>query len=324
MNTENEPQKLIIIPEKIIHILLKHLMVLKNENAYLKNNAALNWVENNISEIGSGITDRENSIPEKGNGITEIRNTFTEKGNGITDTRNTVTEKRNGITDTGNRISEKGNGITDSENRISEKGNGITDTGNLISEKGNGTNSIFDEISALEIAENKGDVIYGVFERGLLNALNQFIISGNGQHTLYKYYTYFVEAIAVKNAEAEKVKEEKANLPLEETHILPTQITPDYTALSKIKVGLRELFPEMVRRDLFRKIALELVLLHNNGTATAAQLRQVTKFSVPGFAKHMPKMIRMGVIKKQTGYSYALTEKSKLLLLKTFGVPKNS
>ena len=48
MNKDNEEKKLEVEPDKIIHILLKHLMHLKNEVAFLKNNSALNQPEDDF------------------------------------------------------------------------------------------------------------------------------------------------------------------------------------------------------------------------------------------------------------------------------------
>ena len=47
-------EKLNLGSDKIIHILLKHLMFLKNENEFLKKNAALNYLEKGIQESNLG------------------------------------------------------------------------------------------------------------------------------------------------------------------------------------------------------------------------------------------------------------------------------
>jgi hypothetical protein len=51
METPTSSQKLTITPEGILPILLKHLMLLKNENAYIKKIMQLKFAENDISEI---------------------------------------------------------------------------------------------------------------------------------------------------------------------------------------------------------------------------------------------------------------------------------
>jgi len=352
MEKDKEAEKLHIDPEKIIHILLKHLMYLKNENAYLKNYVGIISSENGITENNIGINNLSGGIVEKNNGINNLSDGITEKNNGINNlsdgiTKNNIginnlsdgitennnginffadgiTEKNNGINFFADGITEKNNGINFFADGITEKNNGINFSANGITEKSIGTKFIFNALSTLDGNANANVLLYTVFEQGLINALNQYIKNGNGQNTLYSYYAYFVEAVEEKNLAASKLKEAAKNLRLEDTHILPQQITVDGDSLRKLSDGLHGYLPRTARWDLYLNVANELLLLHNAGKATGTQLRNIAQLSVPGFAKHLPKLKRSGLIIKDPPNNYILTGISKHILLKTFGIPKNN
>ena len=155
-----------------------------------------------------------------------------------------------------------------------------------------------------------------------MKALNEYIKTGDRQHTLYSFYENFVEAVSEKNTEAEKIKAAATILRLEDTHILPARITITLEVLEKMKVALHGYLPHTAPHDLYGTVTDELICLHNNGKATSNELREACGLSVPGFAKHLPKLQRLGLIVKQPPLNYVLTETSKHILLKTFGIAK--
>lgn len=294
MNTDPEAEKIIIHPERIIHILLKHLMFLKNENAYFKNKAGLQLPENAISDSGDGSKILLEDISEIGDGSKPLLEGIPGKGDGSKPLLAGIPEMVEGSKPLLEGISEKEDGSKPLWGGISGKGNG---------EKGN-------------------NWLYPAFEKELIMALEHYIKIGNGQNTLFGFYADFVEAVAQKNDEAIKKKEAEKQLKLEDTHILPVEIPVDAISVETLSAAMREFLGKNVPRHLPKRIAFELLLLHNSGKATAAELRKVSELSEGGIAKHLPKMQRSGLIKKQPPLNYALTEKSKHILLKAFGVAK--
>ena len=264
----NEPQKLILLPERIIHILLKHLMLLKNENVFLNNYIGIKSIENPIPENRNGPIYSLGGIPEKRNGTNDVIGSIPENEKGI--------------------------------------------------------NPILDALPELSTDDNSNNLLYSVFEQELLSALQQYIKEGNGQNTLYSFYENFLNAISEKNSIAEKLKLAEANLSLEDTHTLPSQITIDNGSISKVRIALREHLPRVSRRDFQRTVARELLFLFNAQKATGAQLRTASGLSKAGYAKHQPLLKKYGFVVYQSPSNYVLTEKSKHLLLKLFGVPKNN
>ncbi len=323
MNEDNAAEKLDIVPEKIIHILLKHLMYLKNENAYIKNNVGLQMADTTIAEKSNGVKSAPNAIAEKSNGVNSVPNAVPEKSNGVKSAPNAIAEKSNGVNSVPNAIAEKSNGVNSVPNTVPEKGNGVNSVPNTISEIGNGVNSLIEGISTLNIDTNGGVLLYSVFEQGLIDALNQYIKNGNGQNSLYDFYTNFVEAVEQKNTEAAKLKEAILNLLLEDTHFLPLQIAVDNVSLAKLKSALHAYFPLNARGAMYETIARELLLLHNSGKVNGAKLREAGGLSIAGFSKHLPRLKKYVLVKSEPPSNYVLTEKSIHILLKTFGIPKN-
>jgi len=338
MEKEKETEKLTIDPEKIIHILLKHLMYLKNENAYLKNyvaiqssensitenNIGINLIMDGISEKNMGINTDDNGIMKNNKDINPGNNDIMENIMGINPGNNCIMENIMGINPGNNGIIEKNMDINTGDNGILKKNMGINTNADGIAEDNIGVKSIYKALPDLLEAVNKDGSLYTVFEKGLIDALSQYIKTGDMQNTLYYYYAYFVEAVEEKNLKASKIREAALNVRFEDTHILPGQITVHGPTLAKLKAALYGHLPRTAKRELYKTVARELLFLHNEGKATGPQLRNIAELSVPGFAKHLPKLKRSGLIIKQPPKNYVLTEKSKHILLLTFGIPKNN
>ena len=131
-----------------------------------------------------------------------------------------------------------------------------------------------------------------------------------------------MEAVAEKNEEAEKIKEAAKNFRLEDTHVLPAEILVDWASRYKVELALRGVLRNRSNEDLYETVAHELLQMHNARNVTSAQLRDFSGLSVAGFRKHLTMLQRLGFIKKLPPSNYTLTDLSKHLLLKTFGVPK--
>ncbi len=323
MNIDNDAEKLTIEPDKIIPILLKHLMVLKNENAFLKNSAAIHSVENGFPDENPDSKNLTDGIPRKDLGIKYDINGIPKKNLGIKYIMDGILEKNLGRILVINGIPRKDDGskyIMDGIPRKNLGGkyviNGIPDT-NL------GIKFILEALSSIKAEENGGNLVYTAFEQALLMALEHFISNGDGQNTLYAFYTDFLDAIEERNQEVSKMKEAAKNIRLEDTHELPAKISFDGDIQSKLEHALKGYLPRNSGRDLHRKVAYEMLHLYNYKKATATELRELIGMSVAGFAKHLPKLKNYNLIRKQAPLNYVLTEFSTHLLLQLFGIPKN-
>ena len=292
---DNVAEKLNIDKEKIIHILLKHLMLQRNELAYLNNKVGLNNADYSNTDKHIGINNADGSNTEKHIGINN------------TDGSNTV----------------KQIGINSADKSSMDKQIGINNADESSTDKHIGINNIVYALSTKEGTANRANGLYSVFEQKLINALEQYIKNGTGQNSLFNYYSDFEQAVAETNSLADKLKDALNNLRIEDTHILPTKLSADNASLSKLEAALYGHLPHNSKHDLYYNVALEMLLLHNTGMAKQTTLREITGLSVSGFSKHLPRLIQFGLIKELPSKNYALTEKSKHILLETFGVEKS-
>ena len=322
MNIDNNPEKLEIIPEKIIHILLKHLMVLKNENAYLKNYMGINSIETAIPEIKDGAKHLTEAMPEIKDGAKHLTEAIPEIKDGEKHLTEAMPEIKDGEKNLTEAMPEIKGGEKHLTEAISEIKDGEKHLMKAMPEIKDGAKRMFGALPDLKEGVNADNLVYTVFEQGLFNALGLFIRSGDGQNTLYSFYTDFLEAVEEKNNEAEKIKAAAVNVQLEDTHILPEKLNNDGHSCGILAQALRVYLPRTSRWDLADKVASELLLLHNLGKATTTQLRECAGLSKTGFAKHLLKLQRCGLMKKQPPSNYALTEISAHILLQLFGVPK--
>lgn len=343
-------EKLIIEPDKIIHILLKHLMDQRNEIAYMKNKAGLitynngiaersigiNKSDNSNSHEGIGINDDAVSNSQEGIGISDAAGSNSLKGIGISDVAGSNSFVRIGISDDAGSNSLKGIGISDDAYANPNKGIAISDDAYANPNKGIAIsdddytnpnkriaiNNIVEALSALEGTANEANGLYSVFEIGLISALEQYIKNGSGEAILYSFYADFEEAINDKNSLADKEKQAITKLQLEDTHILPAQITADAASLSRLQTALYGHLPRSSKQNMYENVAHELLFLHNTGTSKQTPLRLSAEISVSGFSKHLPKLKQYGLIKELPSKNYALTDKSIHILLELFGEAK--
>ena len=265
---------------KIIHILLKHLMDLKNETAFLKNKLALNSSDDDLPENKVGTKNVQNGIKEKEDGTHIVNNGIKEKEEGT----HCLTEGIKEIKD--------------------------------------GTKSVMDGISILGTDGNGGTLLYSVFEKGLKMALEDYIKNGDGQNSLYRFYTHFEEAVEAQNLATAKIKDDASNVRLEDTHELPAEIPVDTASINKFRGVLRPHLQKRNASSVNATVSRELLLLHNAGKATGAELRGFSGLSEAGFKKHLPNLKRYGLVEKQPPLNYVLTDKVNHILLKLFGVAK--
>ena len=321
---------------KIIHILLKHLMDLKNETAFLKNKLALNSSDDDLPENKVGTKNVQNGIKEKEDGTNNVNNGIKEKEDGTIHLENGITQKKVGTNNVNNGIKEKEDGTIHLENGITQKEVGANNVNNGIKEKEEGTHcltegikeikdgtkSVMDGISILGTDGNGGTLLYSVFEKGLKMALEDYIKNGDGQNSLYRFYTHFEEAVEAQNLATAKIKDDASNVRLEDTHELPAEIPVDTASINKFRGVLRPHLQKRNASSVNATVSRELLLLHNAGKATGAELRGFSGLSEAGFKKHLPNLKRYGLVEKQPPLNYVLTDKVNHILLKLFGVAK--
>jgi uncharacterized phage infection (PIP) family protein YhgE/predicted transcriptional regulator len=325
-------------------------MHLKNKIAFLENDAALNSFENDIQEKNLGKNQLQEGIPNVDLGINQLKKSITKDDLGINQLKKGITKDdlginqftkgitkddlginqfTKGITKDDLGIKQINNGITKDDLGIKQFNKGITNDDLGINQliKGKtkddlGIKHILEALPELKADKIGVDLIYTVFEKGLLNALEQYIKNGDGQTTVYNFYTDFVEAVEERNSDALKIKESAAKARLEDTHILPLQINLERISILKLQDHLKEFMPSRAPNEVYEKVVFEILQLHNAGKATSAELRHFSGLSKAGYMKHLPKLMKFGLIKKQPPSNYVLTEKANNILLELFGIPK--
>jgi len=308
MDIDNNTEKLSILPEKIIHILLKHLMVLKNENAYQKNYIGIHLFDKGIGKVADGANEFSKGIGKVADGANQFSKGIGKVADGAIVPGKAVVKVDDGAIVPGKEAVKVDDGA-----KLPGKEAVKIDDGAKLPGK---------EAVKINLRENDNVSLYANFEHGLIEALEQYIKTADGQNTLYIYYDDFVDAVAEKNADEERMKDAQKNIRVEDTHILPAEILVDWTSRYKLELALREVLTTRSNADLYETIAHELLQMHNARNVTSAQLRDFSGLSVTGFRKHLTMLQRMGFIKKQPPSNYVLTDLSKHILLKTFGVPK--
>ena len=174
----------------------------------------------------------------------------------------------------------------------------------------------------INLGANELPFNYAIFEQELIQALDSYIKNGEGKNTLFNFYTDFEAAIMQRNSDSLKRKDAAANLRLEDTHILPPNISVEIDTIAKLQRVLRTHLPRHTNRHSYNTVAYELLHLHNAGKATSAQMGKFGGLSIIGLKKQLPKLMRYGLIKKHPPSNYALTDKANHILLQLFGIKK--
>ena len=306
---ENEIEKLNIDERKIIHILLKQLMYQQNEMAYIRNKAELNSSDNGMPEINDS---------SKSSLVGVLKNKDGDKSSFMPVTENKDGDKSSFMPVTENKDGSKSSFMAAPKNKDGGKSSFMA-----AMENKDGDKSSFMAVPENKDGGNYEFWLYPVFEQELKKALEQYIKNGNGQNSLYSFYTDFEDAVEQKNRAALKIKESEKNLTIEDTHILPTQISVDNDTIDELADALQGHLPRTSPSDLYITVARELLHLYNLGKASAKQMRGFAGLSASGISKHLPKLQHANLIKKQPPSNYVLTEKSIHILLETFGIAKN-
>ena len=308
MNINKEEEILDIDKDRIINILLKHLMYLKNECAYIKNKEGLNLFQNDVRENNIGVNKLKDIAAENNIGVNKLKDIAAENNIGE--------NKSKGIAAENNIGENKSKGIV-AENNI-----GVNFVNTTTNENKIGVKYLISALPTLKEDTNWRNLIYTVFEQELNNALGQYIKNQNGQNSLLTFYTDFEKAISQKNTIAKEIENAAKNLKLEDTHILPTSIDVNNNSINDLASALQGQLPRTSKMTIYETVARELLLLHNSGRATGKQLRKAGGLSAGGFAKHLSKLKQYSIVRSQPPANYMLTEKTIHILLETFGIPK--
>lgn len=100
---------------------------------------------------------------------------------------------------------------------------------------------------------------------------------------------------------------------------LAAHIEADTTNVIKLAKHLRQFLPATKQHHALSIIARELLLLYNASRASSHELRKAAGLSKPGFAKHLPKLKRRGLIANAPPLKYKLTDYSREMIEKVFG-----
>jgi len=102
------------------------------------------------------------------------------------------------------------------------------------------------------------------------------------------------------------------------TGIAPRDLKINSNSTTLLGNSIRKFFPPRASWAKSKHVAMEMLLIHNNGFASSDELRKITGLSKPGFAKHLPSIKRSGLIYRESYKKYALTEFGKSIMNKTF------
>jgi len=323
MNIDTEAEKLTIIERKISHILLKHLMLQRNEIAYIKNNADLNWAGKDIDNINDNLKYPNNQAPKINEPTKWPSNDTPNISEGIKWPSNDTPNISEGIEWPSNAIANINKGIKSAGEDTPNISEGIKSTNSETSNISEGIKWAIKALVAIDEGANPENSVPAYFEQGLIATLNQYMKMSDGKTFVYSYFNDFMEAITHKNTGAAQLRAGIVPAWLANTHVVPINISADYESLSMLKTALSKHLHYSSSRASYKRVGMELLLLHNNGKATGSQLRTASGLSKSGFGKHLPRMQSEGFIKKQPPLNYALTEKSKHILLEVFGIPKS-
>ena len=315
-------EKIILNHEKITLIMLKHLMLLKDKKAFVSHYSDITsfeeLVNGKINENNALYGDADRNI----NGIFKKKNAVESSDSGIIENKDADDKSDNGSITSGYASDISDSDTNKNKGAIVINDKGVNQNKNAVD---SGSNSIKADFYSLLKVRNEPiahQLVYEVFEQELITAMEGFSKTDNGQHSLYSFYQNFIKTLDEINMHDERTNPRQVTLNMEETHYLPGQITVEGTAMIKLRHELQKLFPPRIARIIAKSIAGELANLHNHGKASGSDLRKWSGLSKSGFSKHLPKLQSMGFIIRQPPRMYVLTEKSKLLLLKAFGVPK--
>jgi hypothetical protein len=103
------------------------------------------------------------------------------------------------------------------------------------------------------------------------------------------------------------------------TGIAPRDLKINSNSTALLSYSIRKFFPPRSSWEKSKHVAMEMLLIHNNGFASSDELRKITGLSKPGFAKHLPSLKRSGLVYRESYKKYALTELGKSIMNKTFG-----
>ena len=276
MNKDNEVEKLTIEERKIIQILLKHLMMQRNEIAYMKNKQGLlNDVSvNSLKEDGSKQLSVGVSLKEEGSKLLSGDQSYLEEGSkllsGAIPLKDDGSKLLSGVVP----LKEDGSKLLSGVVPLIEDGSKLLSGG--VTDVGKGSKLLFEGIPLVEEGSKGNAWLYSFFEEELVKALEQYIKNGNGESSVYDFYEDFVEAVAQKNAADKKRDETVIILKLEDTHALPVEIPADSVNVEKLANRLCIYLQAHAPWDMRQKIAREFLLLHNSGKATITELRAIS------------------------------------------------
>ena len=125
--------------------------------------------------------------------------------------------------------------------------------------------------------------------------------------------------LSAARAESEQLKKDVVSASLPKLKITPARIEITNENIERLIAGLKEhLHPNAMRKKKLT-VAIQLLLMHNQGVATAPELLKATGLSYGGFSRQSTSTCKAGLIAHPSYRKFMLTDKSKEILNKVFG-----
>jgi hypothetical protein len=132
-----------------------------------------------------------------------------------------------------------------------------------------------------------------------------------------------LDALAIQLAEARAEISQLKKEAVEATKPRP-KVTPQSIALTdenveRLMKGLRAYLHPNAMRKKYATTSMHLITMHNNGKATAKEMRHISGLSFQGFSVQSRSLRKIGLMIRQRYTTYILGEKGKEVLNKVFG-----
>jgi hypothetical protein len=132
-------------------------------------------------------------------------------------------------------------------------------------------------------------------------------------------FDVLISQLSALRAENAQLKTDSVEAAKPRPKITPTSIALTNENIEKLVAGLKgHLHPNAVRKKKVT-VAIQLITMHNLGTATSLQLRQASGLSFQGFSTQSLSVRKAGLMVHPAYKKYLLSDKAKEILNKVFG-----
>lgn len=128
-----------------------------------------------------------------------------------------------------------------------------------------------------------------------------------------------INQMAALKAENAQLKKDVADAAMPRKKITPSSIALTNENIEKLMAGLKGSLHRSAVRKKYVTVAIQLITMHNLGSATSLQLRQASGLSLQGFAKQSLSVRKAGLMLHPQYKKFMLSDTSKEILNKIFG-----